>query len=156
MSNHDYHVISWGSSWVMPWLQPLPYSLAVPLTSVAPLNWWHHLHLQRMELDEDVGWRVGWIWPSSSTTNHPKTKENNSLRSFVVHALLCLCLEQVLFSSFQFDMAQSWEAIMVQPLPPCLLHPSRVGQPPPPRPLPGVSVGPTYQSVTCICTILTI
>ena len=117
MSNHDYHVISWGSSWVMPWLQPLPYSLAVPLTSVAPLNWWHHLHLQRMELDEDVGWRVGWIWPSSSTTNHPKTKENNSLRSFVVHALLCLCLEQVLFSSFQFDMAQSWEAIMVQPLP---------------------------------------
>ena len=87
--------------------------------------------------------------------NHQK-KENNSLRSFVVHALLCLCLEQVLFSSFQFDMAQTWEAIMVQPLPPCLLHPSRVGQPPPPRPLPGVSVGPTYQSVTCICTILTI
>ena len=35
--------------------------------------------------------------------NHQKKKENNSLRSFVVHALSCLCLEQVLFSSFQFD-----------------------------------------------------
>ena len=55
---------------MMPWLQPLPYSLAVPLTSVAPLNWWHHLDLQRMDVDEDVGWRgdfgvwdflVGWI-----------------------------------------------------------------------------------------------